>query len=196
MYIVGSTGSGKTHTLLKILEKELKHQFTYIFLLCPTFGNNKTYQEWKYKDDPKFFVISVDQEMIESFLEFIAVNYENTNSLVILDDCAACQTVKDRTSPLVNFAFSGRHAGFSTVVISQQFKAITPCFRTNVQHVLVFYTLDESDRENVIKFCLNGFSKEEKNEIFRTLKKERYSYLHVSRDGKHLVTNKDVVSYE
>ena len=33
MYIVGSTGSGKTYTLLKILEEEMFQEFTYIFSL-------------------------------------------------------------------------------------------------------------------------------------------------------------------
>ena len=54
VYTVGSTGRGKTHTLLKILETELFQEFTYIFLICPTYENNKTYQEWEYKNDEKY----------------------------------------------------------------------------------------------------------------------------------------------
>ena len=38
--------------------------------------------------------------------------------MIIFDDCASCQSVKNRTSSLVDFAFHERHAGFSTVVIS------------------------------------------------------------------------------
>ena len=132
MYIVGSAGSGKTYTFLKILETELLHEFTYIFFICPTFPNNKTYQEWKYKDDPKFFLFQVSQENLEAYLSMIDRNYRSTNSLIILDDCASCQSVKNRTSFLVDFAFYGRHAGFSTVVISQHFRAITAAFRDNV----------------------------------------------------------------
>ena len=81
MYIVGSTGSGKTYTLLKILENELFQEFTYIFLICPTFEDNDTYQEWIYKDDPKFFVLKVSQHNVEHYLEIISRNYKNTNSL-------------------------------------------------------------------------------------------------------------------
>ena len=125
MYIVGSTGSGKTYTLLKILENELFQEFTYIFLICPTFEDNSTYQEGTFKDDPKFFVLKVSQDNVEQYLNIISRNYRNTNSLIILDDCASCQSVKDRTSSLVELAFHGRHAGFSTVVISQHF-VLTP----------------------------------------------------------------------
>ena len=42
MYIVGSTGSGKTYTLLKLIEEQLMGEFKYIFLICPTFEDNKT----------------------------------------------------------------------------------------------------------------------------------------------------------
>ena len=154
MYIVGSTGSGKTYTLLKILEKEMFQEFTYIFLICPTYENNKTYKEWIFKDDPKFFVLNVSQENVEAYLSLIERNYRNTNSMIILDDCAFCQIEKNKTSSLVDFAFHGRHAGFSTVVISQRFRAITPAFRDNCQHVLVFYTLDESDWDEVSKSFL------------------------------------------
>ena len=94
MYIVGSTGSGKTYTLLKILETELFQEFTYIFLICPTYRDNKTYQEWKYEDDPKFIVLDVTQDEVEENLSLISGGYRNTNSLIILDDCASCQSVK------------------------------------------------------------------------------------------------------
>ena len=151
MYIVGSTGSGKTYTLLKILENELFQEFTYIFLICPTFKDNTTYQGWILKNDPKFFLLKVAQDNVEHYLDIISKNYWNTNSLIIFDDCGSCQSVKNRTSSLVEFAFHGRHAGFSTVVISRHFRAITPSFRDNVQHVLVFYTLDESDWDTVSK---------------------------------------------
>ena len=112
MYIIGSTGPGKTYGMLKILEEELMGEFKYIFLICPTFENNMTFQDWKFKDDPKFFVLRVDQDDVDSWLGIIEENYQNTNSLVILDDCASCQSVKNRTSNLVSFAYHGRQAGF------------------------------------------------------------------------------------
>ena len=196
MYIVGTTGSGKTYTQLKILKSELFQEFTYIFLIRPTFEDNTTYQEWIYKDNPKFLVLKVSQDNFEHYLDIISRNYRNTNSLIILDDCASCQSVKNRTSSLVEFVFHGRHAGFSTVVISQHFRAITPSFRDNVQHVLVFYTLDESDWDTVSKSFLPRLTKEQRNEIYDSLEKRYYSYFHIARGVKRLVLpNKDVILY-
>ena len=197
LYIVGSTGSGKTYTLLKILENELFQKFTYIFLLNPTFQDNDTYQEWKYKYDEKFIVLNISQENVEGYLSLITKNYGNTNSAIILDDCSACQSVKQRTSSLVELAFSGRHAGFSTIVISQHFRAITPAFRDNSQHILVFYTLDESDWIAISKSFLPRLSKETRNEIYDTLEKNKYSYFHISRGVKRLIKpNGDVINFK
>ena len=187
MYIVGSTGSGKTYTLLKILEREMFQEFTYIFLICPTYENNKTYRESPFKDDEKFFVLNVSHENVEAYLSLIERNYRNTNSMIILDDCASCQSVKNRTSFLVDFAFHGRHTGYSTVVMSQHFCAITPAFRDNCQHVLVFYTLDESDWDVVSKSFLPRLSKEKRNEIYDTLEQTKYLYFHIARGIKQLI---------
>ena len=44
MIIVGMTCCGKTKYLLDMLEKEFHKHFDYIFLICPTFEWNKTYE--------------------------------------------------------------------------------------------------------------------------------------------------------
>ena len=46
MMKVGMTGCGKTHYLLSMLEEEYFGHFECIFLICPTYNWNKTYQEW------------------------------------------------------------------------------------------------------------------------------------------------------
>ncbi len=88
MMIVGMTGCGKTYYLLEMLEKEYFGHFDYIFLICPTYLWNKTYQEWLYKDSEKLYPIPCDQNSVEDFTKYIADNFKGTNSLIILDDCA------------------------------------------------------------------------------------------------------------
>ena len=101
-------------------------------------------------------MLKVLQDNAEHYFSIISRNYRNK---FFNDDCASCQSVKNRTSSLVKFAFHGRHAGFSTVVISKHFRAITSSFSNNVQHVLVFYTLDESDWDTVSKSFLPHLTK-------------------------------------
>ena len=66
MMIVGMTGCGKTHYLLNMLVEEYFGHFDYIFLICPTYNWNKTYQEWIYKDGEKFYPLPCDQNSVEN----------------------------------------------------------------------------------------------------------------------------------
>ena len=125
MLIVGGTECGKTHYLLNFLEKDYKGYFDYISLICPTFTRNQTYQNWIYKNDEKLFAIPCDHDQVEDFLKYISGTFAGTNSLIILDDCACGQTVKNRTSEIVRLAFSGRHDNLNTIVITQKITAIS-----------------------------------------------------------------------
>ena len=124
MLIVGMTACGKTHYLLKTLEENFKKHFDYVFFVCPTFLENKTYLEWKFLKDPDVFGVPCDHDDVESYLENIVKFVKGTNSLIILDDCASTQSVKNRTSEMIKLAFHGRHIGLSTIVITQQLTSI------------------------------------------------------------------------
>ena len=55
---IGPTGCGKTQRVLDLIEKEYKHQFDNIVILCPTLRWNKTYldRSWIWKDDYVFSI--------------------------------------------------------------------------------------------------------------------------------------------
>ena len=114
--VLGMTACGKTYYLLRLLEKEYKNKFDNIYLICPTFTHNRTYQEWKYVNDKDFIVIPCEQDDVEYNLKKITWVANGTNSLIILDDCASSQAVKNRTSELVKLGFFARHYGLSTIV--------------------------------------------------------------------------------
>ena len=84
-----------------MLEREYFQHFKYIYLICPTFSVNKTYLNWKYID-PNLFVIQCNHEDVNKWLGIIKVISFGEPTLIILDDCAAGQDVKGRTSELVN----------------------------------------------------------------------------------------------
>ncbi len=178
MMIVGMTNCGKTYYLLKMIERDYFKHFDYIFLICPTYNLNKTYQEWEYKDDEKFFPIPCDQDSVEKFLKFIIENFGCTNSLIILDDCAASQAVKNRTSTLVKLAFSARHYGFSTVVITQQLTSIAKPYRENIAKLVSFYNPSKKDMQTITDDFLN-VEKEEIKDITQKLKNNAYSRLEI-----------------
>ncbi len=178
MMIVGMTNCGKTYYLLEMIEKEYFRHFENIFLICPTYNWNKTYQEWEYKDSERFYPIPCDQNSVDDFLKYIMDNFKGTNSLIILDDCAWTQSVKNRTSELVNLAFSAGHYGFSTIVITQQFTSIAKPYRENIAKLVTFYNPSKKDMQAITDDFLN-VEKEEIKDIVQKLKNNKYSRLEI-----------------
>ena len=94
MLVVGMTACRKA------LEENFKAHFDHVFFVCPTFLENKTYQEWKYLKDPDVFAVPCDHDYVETALETIVRFAKGTNSLIVLDDRAraSSQTVKTETA--------------------------------------------------------------------------------------------------
>ena len=188
MIIVGMTACGKTHYLLEMLEKEYKNHFDYIFIVCPTFKYNKTYQNWKYLNDPDVFALNCRQDDVNNTLEDIIGLAEiekeegnEMNSLIILDDCAASKDIKNRTSELVNLGFSGRHIGISTIVITQQLTSISKPYREQLSKIVAFDTVDAEGEQVLFKKYMKKFkiTKEEEEEIQKKLGTIRYTRLEI-----------------
>ena len=178
MIIVGMTACGKTHYLLKMLEEEYRNHFDYIFIVCPTLDDNKTYQNWKYLSDPKVYELPCDHDEVEEILQKIKNFAKNTNSLIILDDCAASKDVKNRTSALVDLAFSGRHIGLSTIVITQQLTSIAKPYRLNISKLMTFYTARKDDMKDVFNNYMD-VEKDEEKKILESLKSKQYARLEI-----------------
>ena len=126
--IVGPTNSGKSRFVADQLCGPSRFKFENIVLICPTFVHNKTYYRIGEKD-PRMFVITGKQHEVEMLLELVRFVFEGTNTLIILDDCAASRDVKGRTGELVHLAFSARHLGISVWVLTQKMTGITSSFR-------------------------------------------------------------------
>ena len=182
MMIVGMTNCGKTTYLLNFLETEYKNHFDYVFLICPTFTRNKTYRVWKYVDDPDFFTIACDHDEVERYLKYVTNFAEDTNSLIILDDCANSQSVKKRTSYLVRLGFSARHYGLSTIVITQQLTSIAKPYRDNIRKITTFYNTDSDDMDVIFRKYMPKINLKEKEQIISTLKDKKYSRLEIMLD--------------
>ena len=78
------------------------------------------------------------QNQIDDWLKIISNVYEGTNTLIILDDCAASRDVKQRTNELVDLAFCARHKGISVWVFTQQITSIAKAFRENIAALVLF----------------------------------------------------------
>ena len=148
--IVGPTHCGKTQFIVEQLRGPFRGKFDYVVLICPTYVHNKTYDGFGSGDN-RLFVIAPEttagagSATIDRLLRFLSIAFEGTNTLIILDDCAASKDVKKRSDQLVNLAFSARHVGISVWVMAQQLTSITKPFRENIAALVVFYTPSKAD---------------------------------------------------
>ena len=113
--IVALTNSGKSRFVVDEICGPFRGKFEYIMLICPTFAHNKTYHLIG-ENDRRMFMIICKQHEVENWLKLVSLLFEGTNTLIILDDCAASKDVKGCTGQLVNLGFSARHIGISVWV--------------------------------------------------------------------------------
>ena len=95
-------------------------------------------------------------------LKIVSYVFERTNSLIILDDCAASRDVKKRTEELVNLVFSARHRGLSVSVITQQLISIAKPSRENISVLVLFYTPSQKDTKEIFAGYAGGLTNYEK----------------------------------
>ena len=167
--IVGPTNSGKSRFVVDQIYSPFRSKFDYIVLICPTFAHNKTYHGIG-ENDPRMFVIISKQHEVEIFLNVVSWLFEGTNTLIILDDCAASKDVKGRTGQLVNLGFSARHIGISVWVLTQKITSITPSF-------VLFYTPSAKTTKAIFDDYAGELSHDEYKDLISKLKERKFSYL-------------------
>jgi Cdc6-like AAA superfamily ATPase len=179
MLIVGMTGSGKTQFLLDMLETEYNRVFDYIIIVCPTMEWNTTYINWSHLSDHGVIQIPCSQEMINHVLKAVSTIFRGTNTLIIVDDCAASQAVKKRVSELVRLAFSARHYSLSVIVLTQQLSSVAKPFRENISRLVTFYNPSRKDIKVITDDYLNGVPREKIEEITKILRDEKFTALDI-----------------
>jgi len=174
--IVGPTNSGKSKFVVDQLYGPFRFKFDYIVLICPTFTYNKTFYRIG-ENDPRMNVVKCEQHEVEVWLKLVSWLFEGTNTLIILDDCAASKDVKGRTGQLVNLGFSGRHSGISTWTLTQKYTSITASFRENVTAVVLFYTPSAKTKKAIFDDYADELSPDEFKGLVSKLKARKFSYL-------------------
>ena len=166
--ITGPTNCGKTKYVIDQLRGSFRHVFDWIVLICPTYSKNKTYRGFA-KGDKRFVLLSPDASNVEEINDLLGICedfFSGTNTLIILDDCAVSKDLKNRTNKFINLAFSGRHAGLSVWVLTQQLTSIAKPFRDNVACVVAFHNPSQIGMKSLFE---ESHEKPQVRKLFRTL---------------------------
>ena len=165
--MVGPTNCGKTKYIVNQLCGPFRGKFDYIVLVCPTFVHT----------DDRVFIVTPEQDTVDTPLHSLSFLFEGTNTLPIFDDCAASKDMKGRSNQLVNLAFSARHIGISVWVTTQQFTSITKPYGENIAAIVLFYTPSAKDLKAIFESYAGELSSTEKQELLKSLKSYKYSRL-------------------
>ena len=174
--IVGPTNSGKTQFLVNQLCGNFCGRFDYVVLICPTFAYNKTLYRFAERD-PRLYVFICEQHQVEFFLKVASFYFKGTNTLIVLDDCAASKDVKGRTGELVKLGFSARHAGISVWVLTQQLSSIAKPFREDVAAIVLFYTPSAKTTKVIFEEYAGELSHYELKQMLVRLKDKKFAHL-------------------
>ena len=139
--ICGRTNSGKTYHVLNMVREYYLSKFDYIFIICPTFGDNKTYDSNRHPWLSRCKVIT-DGSLVQNLENLIkrhskGGDLSGKKSLIIIDDCSAEKDLNKHRTSLSKIAFSGRHANLTTWFITQRYVSAPKDFRENIHWVLV-----------------------------------------------------------
>ena len=174
--ITGYSGSGKTYFLLQLLEREFKGYFEHLYVICPTFWRNKTYLGWKYLKDPCVYPIDCLSSEFEEFLAAVRDESKDSNTLILVDDCAASREIKKQSCELTELAFGGRHEQLSVIVLTQQLTSVSKAVREQLSWVVCFSPVDDHDAKVLADKYLARLGEEKKEEVLQFLDKEKYAF--------------------
>ena len=173
--IVGPTNSGKTQFLVNQLCGLFNGKFYYVVLICPTFAYIRMQHHFAERD-PQLYVIIYEQHQDESWLKVTSFYFEGTNTLIVLDDCAASKDVKRRTGKLIKLGFLARHNGISVWVLTQQLSSIAKPFRENLATIVLFYTPSVKTIKTIFEEYAGEISNDEIKQMIARLKERKFAH--------------------
>ena len=177
----GPTGCGKTQKVLEMIEKEYKHHFENIVILCPTLRWNRTYldRSWVWKND-YVFCIEPRGNLFE-LIEKLSSMLSGEETLFIVDDMIADETLDKKRQPLLELAISGRHKKHSLWLLTQSYTAIPKNLRRQKKQLFAWYPSEKSDLK-ILDEETNLMNSEDLTKIKEKLKCEKHACLYIRLD--------------
>jgi hypothetical protein len=185
MYIVGSSGSGKTNFLLNLLSRDCfyKNYFNSILVVSPTALHlDETYKSLKLPDhnyyEPKTEVLETLMEIMEERIEDAGGKHKAPKVLLILDDIVSYKKFCN-SAILLKFAVMSRHWNISMVILSQAYHRIPKSVRLQMSSIVYF---KGSNRELDVladDFGAPGYTHKQFKQKISEATNERYSFVFI-----------------
>ena len=146
---VATTGVGKTHSALNLLENEYRNHFNFIVIICPMLEHNETYKGrgWVW-NDPDVIPIELDNNL-HYLIGRISNLLAGSKTLFLIDDIIADEALNKCHQPLLGLAISGRYRGHSLWLLTQSYTAISNNIRRQAKMLHAWYPKNRTDLNTI-----------------------------------------------
>ena len=174
----GPTGCGKTQRVLDIIETEYNQHFENVIILCPTLRWNRTYldRSWIWKDDDVYPI--EPKGTLFAIIEKLSLHFSGEETLFVVDDVIADETLDKRRNPLLELSISGRHRKHSLWILTQSYTALPKNLRKQKKQLFAWYPSEKSDLK-MIDEETNLMTSDDLVKIKERLKIKKHACLYV-----------------
>ena len=146
---IAPTGVEKTHLALSLLEIEYRNPFDFRVIICPTLRYNSTYKSqscvW---NDPDVIPIEPGNQLYY-LIEKISNLLAGDETLFLIDDIIADETLDKQHQPLLELAISGRQRGHSLWFLTQSDTAVCNNIRRQAKMLYIWYPKYRTDLNTI-----------------------------------------------
>lgn len=174
MLIIGSSGSGKTSTLLNLI-KIMSGTFTRICVITKD-KNEPLYLYLDSATDKSVTIDNFDDKGLPDLKEF-----HGDNSLIVLDDLVN-QSAKEQ-KPISDYYIRARKKGVSLIYISQSFYHIPKLIRNNVNYIILKQVSSQRNLDMIMKDFSIGVKKEDAHAMYKDATADFTSFLLLDLDN-------------
>ena len=200
--ILGPSGAGKGILISNMILDIYKDCFDRIYLFSPSIDVDKTWkpvQEYIEKslkvhpDKEKIYFDHYDAEALENIIStqhkiaehMKQQNYTKIYQILIVIDHFADDPTFSRHSKLLHALFTrGRHSMISTIVSTQQYRAISNIIRVNATNLYIFRLRNAGDLEAWIDEVSAITDKKTLLELYHLATAEPYSLFFIKLNAK------------
>ena len=183
--IIGGSGSGKTNTLLNLINNQPDIDKIYLYakdLYEPKYQfliNKRESIGLKHFKDPKAFIEYSNNDMIDVYQ---SINYYNPNKknkiFIVFDDMIADMNNNRKLNSIVTEFFTRcRKLNISLVVITQSYFKVPKDVRLNTAHVFIMKILNKRELQQIALNHSSDIDYKDFVNIYKKCTDEPYSFL-------------------
>jgi len=175
MLITGSSGSGKTQTLLSLLHNMPK---TFEKIIITTKNKDEPLYNWledKFEKDPNFEMREIDKDGLPDLDKFD----KEQNNLLVMDDLVGEKNQK----PMEQFFLRARKKGCSLVYITQSYYAVPRMIRSNLTYLIIKQVSSMKNLTMIMREYDLGIDRTQLIDMYKQATEQKAGFLMIDLEG-------------